>query len=201
MKQPKHKRTAAQVAAGRAFAAAGRKAQAAARASATRRGIKPAVSKAKRQAELRFAAAGRAAQARKRAGLKPLPKKKPALAGGAGIHELPVCAAVSIAEHLAAAARVLASDEEILALWRKTEGGTLAEVIEAAADAFEGAPLRRFWRCDEDEFAPGLIYGVSLDVGYHAVLSWPSGLLSWGMVMPCLGRPDEAWQLEWDVPF
>ena len=36
--------------------------------------------------------------------------------------------------------------------------------------------------------------------GYHAVLVAPAGMMiSWGMVLPQLGDPEEAWYLDWEA--
>jgi len=194
VKQPKHKHTAAQVAAEHKFAAAGRASQARKRSAAiAKTGKPPPRSKKQTQASVKFAAAGRAAQARKRAHLKPLPKKKPT------VGDLP-CGPVAIAEHLYAATGICVPDAAILALGSAdlAGGGCLADYLEAAATAgLGGVRLARFWRCDEDLAVPGLVCGVQLRGGYHAVLSHPRGVISWGLLMPRLGVPDESWFLEW----
>ncbi len=174
------------------------------------------MSKARHQAALKWAAAGRASQARKRAHLPALRRAAPALAipGGlvhprndrqcwngwaaGNLHDLPVCAPVAVAEHLASATGIIASDAEILALRERTAGGTLGEVIEAA-DGFAGVRLARFWCCDEELAVDGLIYGVRMPGGYHSVLAHPAGMISWGMLLPRLGIPCETWFLEWDM--
>jgi len=202
VKQPKHKRTKAQHAASVAWAKAGRSAQAATRAAAiAKTGKPPARSKSQHQASLRWAAAGRSSQARARAHLKPLPKKKPALAlPGGGLHDLPVCGPVAIAEHLLAVTGVYATDSQILDLAARTPGGCLADYLEQAADGgLAGVRLARFWRCDDELAVPGLVYGVQFRRGYHTVLMLPDGMmLSWGMLLPVTGRPLEAWCLKWD---
>jgi len=221
VRQPKHKRSAAQAAAGRAWAAAGRASQAATRRAAIQKtGKPPPVSKARHQAALRWAAAGRASQARARAHLKPLPKKKPAIAFPGGpaqgqddsqrkngepagnLHDLPVCAAVAVAEHLYAATGIIVSDAEILELHSAASGGGLGDYLEVAAMAgLGGARLAGFWPCDEDAYVPGLVYGVQLRGGYHAVLSHPAGvgMVSWGTLLRLTGVPCEAWHLEWEA--
>jgi len=200
VRQPKHKRTAAQRAASIKFAQAGRSAQASSRAAAiAKTGKPPPVSKARHQAALRWAAAGRASQARKRAHLKPLPKKQPTLARGESeLHGLPVCAAVAVAEHLYATTGVVASDADILVLAGRCGGGCLGDYLEAAATVgLGGLRVSRFWPCDDDLIIPGLVYGVQMRDGYHAVLAVPDGVVSWGMILPRLGVPTEAWHVEW----
>lgn len=202
MRQPKHPHSQAQIAAAHKFAAAGRAAQARARAAAiAKTGKPPARSKRQHQAALRWAASGRAAQARKRQGLKPLPKKTPALAlAGYGIHDLPVCAAVAVAEHLLAATGIYASDADILGLAARCPSGCLGDYLaEAAAGGLAGVRLGGFWICDPDSVVPGLVYGLQIRGGYHAVLMHRWGMTSWGMAMPVTGVPYEAWQLEWDA--
>lgn len=200
MKQPRHARTKAQHAASVKWAKAGRASQARRRAFDKAHGL-PTQSKAQHQAALKWAAAGRAAQARKRQGLKPLPKKTPALGlPGYGIHDLPVCAATAVAEHLLAAAGICACDAAILGLASRAAGGCLADYLEqAAAGGLGGVRLAGFWQCDPDVFTPGLLYGVQFRRGYHTVLSHPSGMISWGMLMPVTGVPVEAWHLEWEI--
>ena len=159
------------------------------------------MSKARHQAALKWAAAGRASQARARAHLKPLPTKKPALPDGSGgLHGGPVCAAVAVAEHLAASTGVVASELDTLALAARVAGGVLGDYLEAVAEeGLAGVRLARWRPCDEDAYVPGLVYGVELRGGYHAVLAAPEGVWSWGMLWPCFGRPVEAWQLEWET--
>lgn len=202
MKQPKHPRTKAQHAASVKWAKSGRAAQSATRAAAiAKTGKPPARSKSQHQASLHWAAAGRASQARARAHLKPLPTKKPALAlPGYGLHDLPVCAAVAVAEHLLAATGLCVTDAAILELAARAPDGCLADYLEeAAAGGLAGARLSGFWPCDPDLFVPGLLFGVQFRRGYHTVLAHPSGMISWGMLMPVTGVPVEAWQLEWDT--
>ena len=201
MKQPKHPRSKAQVAAAHKFAAAGRAAQARTRAAAiAKTGKPPARSKRQHQAALRWAATGRASQARKRQGLKPLPKKQPALAlPGFGLHDLPVCGPVAIAEHLLAATGVHATDSQILDLAYRTSGGCFADYLDqVATGGLAGVRLACFWRCDDELAVPGLVYGVQFRTGYHTVLMVPGGMISWGMLLPVTGRPLEAWALNWE---
>ncbi len=193
MRQPKHKHTVAQVAAEHKFAAAGRASQAKTRAAAiAKTGKPPARSKKQKQAAIKFAAAGRAAQARKRAHLKPLPKKTPTLGG------LP-CAPAAIAEHLYASTGICVPDADIVAWGSGLMGGCLGDYLEAATAGFGGARLCGFWRCDADLFLPGVVYGVEMLGGYHAVLAHPDGVVSWGLILPRLGVPAEAWQLRWEL--
>ena len=202
MRHPKHARTKAQHAADMKFAAGGRAAQARTRAAAiAKTGKPPARSKRQHQAALKWAASGRAAQARSRAHLKPLPKTTPALAlPGYGLHDLPVCGPVAIAEHLLAATGVYATDEQILDLAARAPDGCLADyVVEAASGGLAGVRLARFWRCDDESAVPGYLCGVRFRGGYHAVLMYPGGMLSWGMIMPVAGVPLECWWLEWDI--
>jgi hypothetical protein len=198
VRQPKHKATAAQVAAGHKFAAAGRASQASTRAAAiAKTGKPPPVTKAAHQRALKWAAAGRAAQARKRAHLKPLPKKKPAWT----LHGEPVCAPVAIAAHLHVMLGVAVPDSAILSLAARVPGGCLGDFLaEVAASGLAGVRLARFTCCDPDVLVPGLVYGLDLTGGYHAVLSYPAGMVSWGLVMPWRGVPDQAWWLEWEHP-
>jgi hypothetical protein len=82
VKHPSKKRTAAQAAAGRKFAAAGRASQATKRAAEKAKGL-PTRTKKQTQQSLKWASAGRVAQARKRSHLPPLARQPRALAGGA----------------------------------------------------------------------------------------------------------------------
>jgi hypothetical protein len=202
VKQPKHPRTKAQHAASVKWAKAGRSSQAETRAAAiAKTGKPPPRSKSQHQASLRWAASGRASQARARAHLKPLPKKQPALAlPGYGLHDLPVCAAVAVAEHLLAATGIFATDAGILDLAARVPGGCLADYLaEAAAGGLAGARLSGFWPCDPGMFVPGILYGVQFRQGYHTVLTQGrNSMISWGMLMPVTGVPVEAWHLEWD---
>jgi hypothetical protein len=200
VKHPKHAQTKAQHAASVKWAKAGRAAQARKRAFEKAHGL-PTRTKSQKQASLKWAAAGRASQARKRQGLQPVARQKPALAlPGYGIHDLPVCAATGVAEHLLAAAGICVPDAAILGLAARAPGGCLPDYLEqAAAGGLCGVRLAGFWPCDPDVFVPGLLYGVQFRQGYHAVLSCPSGMISWGMLMPVTGVPVEAWHLEWDT--
>jgi hypothetical protein len=203
-------RTPAQVAAGKKFAAAGRKAQASARA----RGKKP--SAAQKQAALKWAAAGRAAQAAKRQG-KVAPKKAAAAGPGPvsapllpgwslGCNDvLPSCAATAVANHLLAATGVMMAEKEVAWLHERAggdDGATIESVLELLAwdaSVIRQRPvrLRSFTRTDEEVIVAGLVVGVSLPHARHAVLSHPQGMVSWGRVLPWAGEPYEAWALEW----
>jgi hypothetical protein len=198
VKQPKHKATAAQAAAAHKFAAAGRAAQARTRAAAiAKTGKPPPVSKKRHQVALKWAAAGRAAQARKRAHLKPLPVKKPAWT----LHGEPVCAPVAIAEHLAAITGIIAPGDSLVRLAARVPGGCLGDFLaEVAASGLAGVSLAWYTPCDPDALTPGLVCGLDMPGGYHAVLSHPAGMVSWGSVMGWQGAVDQAWWLEWEHP-
>lgn len=117
------------------------------------------------------------------------------------LHLLPVCGPVALAEHLAWMTGITVADEEILALHKSVQGCTLSDLLEyATAEGFSGTRLRSFQSCDPDQDMPGMVYGVQLDAGYHAVLRTPAGLVSWGLEMPLAGSPEEAWMLEWEEP-
>lgn len=203
------KKSAAQVAAGKAFAAGGRRAQAKARAKGK------APTKAQHQAALRWAAAGRASQAAKRAHKKPAPKKTAALPmthlpwadpllwlPGCNT-ELPTCVSVAVANHLLAQTGIIASDTDILELHDHAggnDGACLGSVLDAASyHGLAGVKLAKFWQCDENQIVPGLVYGVKMRRGRHVVLAHPYGMVSWGMVLSWAGQPDEAWALEWEL--
>ena len=158
MKQPKHKRTAAQAEAAKKFAAAGRASQHRKRAYELAHHL-PTRTKAQTQASLKWAAKGRAAQARKASGLKPLPKKAAALAAchpkcsdclnsnrccgrhvneSGGLHDRPVCAAVAVAEHLYDATGIAVPDADIIRLGDSLAGGCLLDYLEAATGGSPG---------------------------------------------------------------
>lgn len=200
MRQPKHKRTKAQVQASKKWAAAGRTAQKKKRAYNLAHHL-PTRTKAQTQASQKWAAAGRAAASRKRQGLSPLKKHVPALSvPGGSLHGQDICAAVAVAEHLYATTGLYVSDAAIIQFGTRVAGGCLGDYLaEAAACGLAGYRLARFWQCDVDSYVPGLVYGVQLRGGYHAVLAGVNGILSWGMVLPWLGKPAEAWWLEWDT--
>lgn len=197
-------RSPAQIAAGKKFAAGGRAAQAA---------HPRARSAAQKAATKKFAAAGRAAQNARRAGKAPAPKKKAALPVTTLIRpgtpqiwlpgcndDLDTCGPVAVANHLLAATGIITPDREILALYEAAGGdggASLADVLEAvSADGLAGAKLTCCERMEEA--APGLVCGVRMRRGYHAVLAHPYGMISWGLVMAFAGEPEEAWALEWE---
>jgi hypothetical protein len=194
---PKAKRSPAQVAAGNAFAAAGRASQAATRAAVIKKTGKP--------------------PARKKA-----PKKKVAavapepllLAPGSGWptgcnDTDPTCAAVAVACHLQAATGFTLTDEEILKLHKLAGGGApsgvrISDVLEAMTGQGWRAwspcgrfRLLSFFQTDEQLLVAGLVVGVTLGHEGHAVLSAPGGMISWGQYLPWDGEPEEAWALEW----
>lgn len=211
---PKHpKKSAAQIKAGQAYAAGGRAAQAKTRAAAIKKtGKPPARSKAQKAATQKWASAGRSAQAAAKSGKKvPAPTKKAALplAHHQGVpvlwiagctDGLPVCYATAIANHLLAVTRIEASDAEILKLHSHAGGdggSTLDNALEAAAyHGLAGVRLTSFGMADE--ILPGMVVGVQTRRGYHAVLSHEYGIVSWGLLLPRFGEPQEAWILEWD---
>jgi hypothetical protein len=113
---------------------------------------------------------------------------------------LPACAPVALAAHLRFWEGIEVPDEEILALHRVLGGAaTVADTIEAATEyGFCGFRPDRRARCDvSNQGVPGLIYGLSVPTGYHAVLALPAGALSWGALIEWPGEPVEAWHLEW----
>ena len=192
-KAPVKPRSAAQIAAGRAWAAAGRAAQVG----------KPRTAKqiAASRANLVKARAAQSAQA---AGKKYVSAAKTATAPLAVPREtplldsLPACAAAALAEHLWYWTGTAVTDEEVLALHELAggHGAPIAEVLEAAAEHGLGG-----WRPDTwtgyAEPVPGLLCGLQLAAGYHAVLALPRGMLSWGMILPWPASPEEMWHLEW----
>ena len=217
--KPKKARSPAQVKASKKFASAGRSAQARSRAaSIAKTGKPPPRTKSQRAASKKWAAAGaqasHAAAVARRAGKTPAPKKaakaplncQPDLDPGGlapaespvSLHLLPVCAPAVLAEHLALFTGVIAADEEILALHYLVHPVSLADLLEyVALEGFAGARLKSFRPCDPDAVVPGLVCGVQLPAGYHAVLAHPAGMISWGMLLPRHGTPAEAWHLEW----
>jgi hypothetical protein len=210
------KKSPAQAAAGIAFAAGGRAAQARKRAAAKKAG-KPTVTKAQHQAALKWAAAGRAAQAARRTGKIPV-KKAAAVAPGLaarlpgwwlpGCNDVaPTCAATAVANHLLASTGLAMSEDQVMAL-HALAGGTgedavaIADVLEAIQGRRMGAGngsarLHAFTPVDTSVILTGLVVAVSLPHARHAVLSHPQGMVSWGQVLPWDGEPEEAWALEW----
>lgn len=118
------------------------------------------------------------------------------------LHRLPVCAASAAAEHLACYTGITVPDEAVLLLHNLVRPARIADLLEyLAADGFPGTGerLAHFERCDPDADAPGLVYGVQLGRGsYHAVMSYPGAMASWGMLLARAGIPEEAWWLEWE---
>jgi hypothetical protein len=216
------KKSAAQVQASQAFAAAGRAAQASTRAAAIKKtGKPPPVSKKRHLAAQKWAAAGRAAQAAKKQGKKPVPPKvraatapddllvRPGSIWPLGCNDVaPTCAAVAVACHLQAAAGLVMPDKDIMKLHRLAggeSGATIESVLEVLAgdwgNAVRFSPVRllSFFRTDEQFLLAGLVVGVRLGHEGHAVLSTPRGMISWGRAMAWEGTPEEAWALEWGI--
>jgi hypothetical protein len=223
-KQAKHKRTKAQSAASHKWAAAGRASQAAKRAVAQAAG-QPTRTKRQTQASQRWAAAGRHAQARARQGLKPLPAKKRALAGGLAVCHLsvsavaavsqaacdfmilaeanedtPCCAATALAYSLYVQTGIMASNEDVLALHKAAggdDGALIPELLEIASSGFAGTRVARFWPL-EDLDLPGSIAGLRLPGGSHAALVLSgAACVTWGRIAPLAGA-EEAWWAEWE---
>lgn len=118
------------------------------------------------------------------------------------LHLLPACAPAALAAHLLWWTGAEVSDDEILALHRVLGGAaTVPDTIEAAAEhGFCGFRPDSWARCDVSiQGVPGLIYGLAMPTGYHAVLALPAGVLSWGTVLSWPGEPAEAWHLEWEA--
>lgn len=111
---------------------------------------------------------------------------------------LPVCAPVAFAESIYQQTGNVVDDETIIAIHEQVGIVTIIELIEyCLVNGFAGYELDSFYRCDEDQFISGLVYGLQVSTGYHAALSTAYGLLSWGMVWPVTIRPLEAWGLQW----
>lgn len=130
--------------------------------------------------------------------------KRPAapLSGTGGLHGLPACGPVAVAEHLAMFTGTLVPEASVLALHelvRPARLGDLLEYLQAEGFPGTGEKLAHFERADPDAAgAPGLLYGVQLGRGYHAVVSYPDGAMaSWGRLLARAGTPEEAWWLEW----
>lgn len=169
-----------------------------ARAAALR---KPRTAKQKNASRINLVKA-RMAQKSRRSG-KQAVRSVQAAAGlptGRNIHQLPACVPVALAAHLAWWEGTEVPDEEILRLHALLGGAaTIPDAIEAAAGyGFCGFRPDRWARCDvSTQGVPGLIYGLSVPTGYHAVLALPAGMLSWSTALPWPGEPAEAWHLEW----
>jgi hypothetical protein len=207
-------RTAAQKAASSTWAAAGRASQKNRANKARMAGQKSTRTKAQHAASVRAAAAGRAAQAARRAGKVYVSTKKPKAPapdtwtrsgvrlGEVSLYDLPACAAAALAEHLMVWTGAYVPEGSVLEMHRIVQPATLADVLEyARVEGFPGTreKLAHFEPCDPDIAAPGLIYGVTLPEGYHAVFTHACGMASWGQIMPLAGRPAEAWWLEWEA--
>lgn len=219
---PKHaRRSPAQVRASRAYAAAGRAAQAATRKAAIQKtGKPPPRSAAQKSASRSWAARGRHAQAARRAGKSPASTKKAALPAMSRLHtltqpgvvlwlpgcdeELPVCAVTAVANHLLAATGAIAADADMLAL-HELAGGDSGARIETVLDAcaHEGLAGHRLVTFGQaDRACPGTVTGLVMPGGgYHAVLVAPGAgmMISWGMVLPQAGYPEESWWLDWEM--
>jgi hypothetical protein len=132
---------------------------------------------------------------------KPAPRLHPT-GLPASVHDFPACVPVALAAHLLWWTGAEASDDEILALHDLLGGAaTIPDAIEAAAECgFSGVRPDTRARCDvSTRGVPGLIYGLAVPTGYHAVLALPAGVLSWGTVLSWPGEPAEAWHLEWEA--
>lgn len=221
----KAKRSPAQVKAGQAFAAGGRRAQAARRAQAIKKtGKPPPRTRAQKAAGQKFAAAGRAAQARARAkkagGRAVPPKVRAAVAPESlllvrpewpvGCNDIaPTCASVAVACCLQAATGLVVPDDEIVRLHELaggSSGASISDVLEAASESWlnlrvNGSRVRllSFFQADETFLLAGMVVGTNLGHEGHAVLACSGGMISWGQFMPWDGEPDEAWCLEWGV--
>jgi len=115
------------------------------------------------------------------------------------LHSLPVCAAVAVAASLQYWTGVTATLDDILDLHAKSSGETtLPELLELiAVEGFAGRILDSFHYASPDRAVPGLLYGLAVPAGYHAVLATADGVLSWGQELPWPGAPEEAWLLDW----
>jgi hypothetical protein len=162
----------------------------------------------------------RAAQASRRGGKTPVSSKSaqaplavtleagcpgwrtdPQLDSPGSLHSLPVCAAVAVAASLREQTGIVIPDESLLAWHESVQGGRICDLLEyASVEGLAGRRLVSFQSADPDLFFPGLICGIWLSIGYHAVLTTRGGMLSWGMVLPLLGTPEEAWILDWEEP-
>jgi hypothetical protein len=115
------------------------------------------------------------------------------------LHSMPVCAAVAVAASLEYWTGTAATPDDILALHGKSSGeATLPELLELiAVEGFAGRILDSFHYASPDRAVPGLLYGLTVPAGYHAVLAVPAGVMSWGQELPWPGAPEEAWLLDW----
>ena len=172
--------------------------------------LKPRTAKQK-AASRRSLAKARAAQKSRRGGKTPVAHKKAAaplvsretdLPTSQNVHLLPACAPVVLAAHLAWWHGIEVPGEKILELHGVLGGAApITDIFEyAAAEGFCGFRPDTWARCDvSTQGVPGLIYGLAVPTGYHAVLALPAGVLSWGTVLEWPGEPAEAWHLEWAV--
>jgi hypothetical protein len=119
--------------------------------------------------------------------------------GEAALHSLPVCAAVAVAASLMYQTGAEPDPRETWALHKLAGASTIAGVIEAAAyRGLGGWRIAAFCPWDPDVQLDGLVYGIQLAIGYHAVLTVPGGMFSWDTVLPLAGEPEEAWLIEWE---
>lgn len=124
-----------------------------------------------------------------------------------GLHEHPACAAVALAESILVQHGAVIPDAAILELHALAGDADLSTVLEAAAGHGLGG-WRLAWaqRADPGLLLPGMVYGITLRGGYHAVCAAdvPTGrkiaVLSWGLLLPLAGEPEEAWLTGWEDP-
>jgi len=115
----------------------------------------------------------------------------------------PCCAATAIATHLYLFRGIMATADDILALHAAgggdgTHGALLPDLLELASGGFAGTRIASFFPV-EDDTLPGLVTGLRLPGGAHAVLSLGgAACVSWGQVVPATGRDGEAWWAEWE---
>ena len=152
----------------------------------------------------------RAAQRSRRAGKKGVTKKQAQAPDtrsrsgvsieGVSLHSLPVCAAVAIAASCEYQTGAAVEPAEIWSLHKLAGRTNLAGVIEAAAGTgMAGHRIASWAPWDPDVPLDGLVYGVRIEEGYHAVLTVPGGMLSWDTVIARTGTPEEAWLIEWAI--
>jgi hypothetical protein len=116
----------------------------------------------------------------------------------------PACAATAVANHLLAWRGITASPAEILALHLAAGGdgygAHIEDVLEVAASSgLAGTRIARFWPV-ADARIPGLVTGLRLSRGSHTVLSLGgAGCVSWGQLYPLAGVAEEAWWIEWSI--
>ena len=208
------KKSAAQVAAGKKFAAAGRAAQAK---------LHRKRSAAQHAQSVKAAAAGRASQAQTRAAAKAGKKVpvKPVKRAAAAPAELvipgtgwlcngpaPSCAAIAVANSLLSATGICTTREEIEllhALAGGDNGAVIEDVLAAASEhghllGHGKARLQAYVPADLSVIVAGLVVGIALPHAGHTVLTVLGGMISWGLLLPFDGEPQEAWALEWTAP-